>query len=261
MMPACHFCGAAAALGVRRGGGGGGSQTMMTTAVGWRPTLLRCIWAWAPAGPAAGSKWRCGCRIARSSCCPRSSSSGRTGCPSLCRPSRRFASSPTGALQPKRRWEAQDQRCKAPRAVLLAGCWGLVLLVSECSPRRAPLSFPPPGSSQVDPSGDDYIHIRAYRTRYSLFVDVRYQVNTNYTLLQRKSILQITGDQAVPPTAVYQVRCVPSLQGSRAAGRGRASGLHAGTMEHACHAVLRSPARQLPQAAVALPRTLCCRTR
>ncbi|PNH02872.1 hypothetical protein TSOC_011115 [Tetrabaena socialis] len=60
---------------------------------------------------------------------------------------------------------------------------------------------------QLLPSGDDFIHLSSYYGRYTTLVDVRYLISSDlYTTQQRNNILQITGDEQVPPTVVFQVR-------------------------------------------------------
>ncbi|GLI67387.1 hypothetical protein VaNZ11_011570 [Volvox africanus] len=60
---------------------------------------------------------------------------------------------------------------------------------------------------QLGKSGIDYIHLVNYMGRYTTLMNVRYQVSNDvYVTQQRNNILQITNNEVVPPTVVFQAR-------------------------------------------------------
>ena len=122
---------------------------------------------------------------------------------------------------------------------------------------------------QVDPSGDTYISIVNYMGRFTHLINVRYELSgVTYTTMQRNSIMQITNDIKVPPTAVYQV-CVggglPALLGAAGETREKLQQRMPSTMMHARPAKLRvnwvrCPSASIQPTLMLMLRHLLCRS-
>ncbi|EFJ41519.1 hypothetical protein VOLCADRAFT_98524 [Volvox carteri f. nagariensis] len=83
----------------------------------------------------------------------------------------------------------------------------LSILVSPIPSVRAMGNWTYASKVTLGTSGDDFIQLENYFGRYTTLHDVRYQVsNELYATQQRNNILQITNDEAVPPTVVFQTR-------------------------------------------------------